>query len=116
MSRRLFRATASALVVAATSFVALAAPAGAAESGQAGPNDDITDVTGVEVGQVTNAAAHTGTTVVLMPNTATAGVDVRGGAAITRETDLLKPTNEVNKLNAVMLTGGGEYGLAAGPG
>jgi L-aminopeptidase/D-esterase-like protein len=88
----------------------------AAQSGTAGPNNDITDVPGITVGHETNDSAHTGTTVVFARNSGTGGVDVRGGAPITRETDLLKPTNEVQKLNAVMLTGGGEYGLAAGPG
>jgi putative pantetheine hydrolase len=114
----LLRARVAAPVVLALLLAGVAVPgtAHAAQSGSAGPNNDITDVAGIQVGQWTDPAAHTGTTVVYLPATGTAGVDVRGGAAITRETDLLKPTNEVNKLNAVMLTGGGEYGLAAGPG
>src|SRR3982751_1313578 len=93
-----------------------ASPATAAQSGTPGTNNDISDVTGLQVGQFTNEAAHTGTTVVYAPQTATAGIDVRGGSPITRETDVFKPTNEVQKTNAVMLTGGGEFGLAAGPG
>lgn len=112
------RATYAAPAALAILLTGIAPPgiAHAAQSGTAGPNNDITDVPGIQVGQWTDSAAHTGTTVVYLPGTGTAGVDVRGGAAITRETDLLKPTNEVNKLNAVMLSGGGEYGLAAGPG
>lgn len=90
--------------------------AAAAQSGGTGPNDDITDVTGIQVGNYTNTQAMTGTTVVYATNRATGGVDVRSGTPITRETDLLNPVNEVQHLNAVLLTGGGDYGLAAGPG
>ncbi len=105
-----------AALVAGTTIAILPSTAAAQQKGTPGLNNDITDVTGVLVGHVTNEEAHTGTTVVYVPDTATAGVDVRGGSAITRETDLLKPTNEVQKVNAILLTGGGEYGLAAGPG
>jgi len=93
-----------------------AAPASAAQAGTAGSNDDITDVGGITVGNYTNTTAMTGTTVVYATSRATAGVDVRSGTPITRETDLLSPVNEVQHLNAVLLTGGGDYGLAAGPG
>jgi len=105
-----------AALVAGTMAAGLPSTASAQQKGTPGLNNDITDVTGVLVGHVTNEEARTGTTVVYVPDTATAGVDVRGGSAITRETDLLKPTNEVQKVNAILLTGGGEYGLAAGPG
>jgi L-aminopeptidase/D-esterase-like protein len=107
-----------ALVGAATAVVnlLLAGPASAGQKGTAGLHDDITDVPGVEVGNYTNHTAMTGTTVVYFPNGGTAGYDVRSGAPITRETDLTAPTDEVQKVNAIMLTGGGDYGLSAAPG
>jgi L-aminopeptidase/D-esterase-like protein len=73
----------------------------------------ITDVPGIRVGQVqqTEAPYLTGTTVVYAPGTAVAGVDVRGGAPGTRETDLLDPVNSSPGVNAVVLTGGSAYGL-----
>ncbi|MGN5380561.1 P1 family peptidase [Streptomyces lasalocidi] len=55
----------------------------------------------------------TGTTVVLVPKGATGGVDVRGGGPGTHETDLLAPHNAVEKVHAVVLTGGSSYGLAS---
>lgn len=58
----------------------------------------------------------TGTTVVLAPDGAIGGVDVRGGGPGTRETDLLDPRNLVERVNAVVLTGGSAYGLAAADG
>jgi L-aminopeptidase/D-esterase-like protein len=58
----------------------------------------------------------TGTTVVLAPDGAVGGVDVRGGGPGTRETDLLDPRNLVERVNAVVLTGGSAYGLAAADG
>ena len=78
-----------------------------------GPHNAITDVPGVLVGQVERVDAPylTGTTVVHVPATAVAGVDVRGGAPGTRETDLLDPVNSNSGVNAVVLTGGSGYGL-----
>lgn len=78
-----------------------------------GPLNAITDVPGVLVGQVeqTEAPYLTGTTVVHLPGTAVAGVDVRGGAPGTRETDLLDPVNSNPGVNAIVLTGGSAYGL-----
>ncbi|WP_433169540.1 P1 family peptidase [Kribbella sp. CA-247076] len=78
-----------------------------------GPLNSITDVPGVLVGQVERVDAPylTGTTVVHVPGTAVAGVDVRGGAPGTRETDLLDPVNSNPGANAVVLTGGSAYGL-----
>src|SRR3712207_237164 len=58
----------------------------------------------------------TGTTVVVADGGAVGGVDVRGGAPGTRETDLLDPTAMVDRVNAVVLTGGSAYGLAAADG
>ncbi|MGD9705680.1 MAG: P1 family peptidase [Acidimicrobiia bacterium] len=78
----------------------------------------LTDVTGLLVGHHRRAGAGwlTGTTVVLAPSGATAGVDVRGGAPGTRETDLLHPENLVQQVHAVCLTGGSAFGLAAADG
>src|SRR5262245_106176 len=78
-----------------------------------GPHNAITDVPGVLVGQVERVDAPylTGTTVVYVPTTAVAGVDVRGGAPGTRETDLLSPVNSNGGVNAVVLTGGSAFGL-----
>ncbi len=81
---------------------------------RAGPFDAITDVPGIEVGSYDHN--YTGTTVVLAPKGAVGGVDVRGSAPGTRETDLLRPTNLVDKVDAVVLTGGSAYGLAAADG
>ncbi|GAA1674831.1 P1 family peptidase [Kribbella yunnanensis] len=80
---------------------------------QPGPHNAITDVPGVLVGQVERVDAPylTGTTVVYVPTTAVAGVDARGGAPGTRETDLLDPVNSNPGVNAVVLTGGSAYGL-----
>lgn len=82
----------------------------------------ITDVAGVSVGHVTarRRGWRTGTTVVVVAERpgegATAGVDVRGGAPGTRETDLLRPGNLVQHVHAICLTGGSAYGLAAADG
>lgn len=78
-----------------------------------GANNAITDVAGLEVGQVqsTRRPYLTGTTVVYAPETAVAGVDVRGSAPGTRETDLLSPINSNPGVNVVVLTGGSAYGL-----
>ena len=69
-------------------------------------NNTITDVPGIEVGQVQDDEALTGCTVILCRKGAVAGVDVRGGAPGTRETDLLNPSTMVQKVHAVMLAGG----------
>lgn len=78
----------------------------------------ITDVPGVLVGhhQRLGEGWATGTTVVLVPDGAVGAVDQRGGAPGTRETDLLKPENLVQRVNAVCLSGGSAYGLAAADG
>ncbi|MEU8222429.1 P1 family peptidase [Kribbella sp. NPDC048915] len=80
---------------------------------QPGPHNAITDVPGILVGQVerTDPPYLTGTTVVYTPGTAVAGVDVRGGAPGTRETDLLSPVNSNAGVNAIVLTGGSAFGL-----
>jgi L-aminopeptidase/D-esterase-like protein len=77
----------------------------------------ITDVTGVRVGHWSDPQAKTGCTVVLLPpGGAVAGVDVRGAAPGTRETDLLRPGCTVERVHAVLLTGGSAFGLAAADG
>ena len=76
----------------------------------------ITDVPGIEVGHAEDEEALTGCTVILCRKGAVAGVDVRGGAPGTRETDLLSPVNLVNRVHAVLLTGGSAYGLDAASG
>src|SRR3984893_17324893 len=79
-------------------------------------HDDITDVPGIRVGHDTDLEAGTGCTVILCDTPATGGVDVRGGAPATRETDLLRPMNLVDSVNAILLTGGSSFGLDAASG
>src|SRR6266516_1216669 len=79
-------------------------------------HDDITDIPGIRVGHDTNLAAGTGCTVILCDTPAVGGVDVRGGAPATRETDLLRPMHLVEEVHAVLLTGGSAYGLDAASG
>ena len=76
----------------------------------------ITDVRGIEVGHAQDEEALTGCTVILCRRGAVAGVDVRGGAPGTRETDLLNPVNLVEKVHAVVLAGGSAFGLEAASG
>ncbi len=76
----------------------------------------ITDVDGIKVGHFTDSRKPTGCTVILYERGAVAGVDVRGSAPGTRETDLLKPTNLVDKVNAIVLSGGSAFGLEAATG
>ncbi|HEY9151478.1 MAG TPA: P1 family peptidase [Anaerolineales bacterium] len=78
--------------------------------------DSITDVSGIEVGHAQNDNALTGCTVILCRKGAVAGVDVRGSAPGTRETDLLNPINLVEKVHAVVLAGGSAFGLDAASG
>lgn len=93
-------------------------------SSTVGPRNAITDVAGVLVGHhqeldadaTLGSGAATGCTVVRVPGGATAAVDVRGGGPGTRETDLLDPGHTVRQVNAVLLTGGSAYGLAAADG
>jgi L-aminopeptidase/D-esterase-like protein len=78
--------------------------------------DAITDVAGLSVGHFTHPQRATGCTVVLCPQGMVAGVDVRGGAPGTRETDLLQPRNTVDRVHAVLLSGGSAFGLDAAGG
>ena len=76
----------------------------------------ITDVPGLKVGQAQDVAVRTGVTVILPDERAVAACDVRGGAPGTRETDALAPENLVEAIDAVVLSGGSVYGLAAADG
>ncbi|WP_241068858.1 P1 family peptidase, partial [Achromobacter insuavis] len=76
----------------------------------------ITDVAGLKVGHYTDTRRPTGCTVIIAEAGATGGVDVRGAAPGTRETDLLNPVNMVEKVHAVMLAGGSAFGLEAATG
>jgi len=78
--------------------------------------DAITDVAGIEVGHFTDSRRPTGCTVVIARDGAVAGVDVRGAAPGTRETDLLHPSNLVDKVHAILLAGGSAWGLDAAGG
>ena len=79
-------------------------------------HDALTDVAGLSVGHFTLAGRATGCSVVLCPEGAVAGVDVRGGAPGTRETDLLQPENLIDRVHAILLTGGSAFGLDAAGG
>ncbi len=81
-------------------------------TGATNPAGAITDVPGIRVGQHTYPDASTGCTVVIADGGAVGGVDVRGGAPGTVETDLLDPVNTVQEVNAVVLSGGSAFGLA----
>lgn len=76
----------------------------------------ITDVSGIKVGHYTDKEAVTGCTVILCEQGAIGGVDVRGSAPGTRETDLLRPMNLVEKVQGVLLSGGSAFGLDAATG
>jgi L-aminopeptidase/D-esterase-like protein len=77
----------------------------------------ITDVAGITVGHATNREARTGCTVILCgAEGAVCGVDVRGAAPGTRETDLLDPSNLIERVHGVLLTGGSAFGLDAAAG
>ncbi|MFC4947430.1 P1 family peptidase [Pseudonocardia sp. GCM10023141] len=84
---------------------------------RAGPHNALTDVPGLRVGHAALGRGQTGTTVVLAPpDGAVGGVDVRGAAPGTRETDLLDPQNYAQRVHAVVFSGGSAYGLAAADG
>src|SRR5688572_9100713 len=80
------------------------------------PAGFITDIEGIQVGHFTDTRRPTGCTVVLCGEGAVAGVDVRGASPGTRETDLLDPVNKVDKVHAILLSGGSAFGLDAAAG
>ena len=73
--------------------------------------NNILDVKGIKVGQAQDLEGLTGCTVIICEKGATCGVDVRGGGPGTRETDLLDPINMIQKVHAVVLSGGSAFGL-----
>ena len=79
-------------------------------------NGTLTNVPGFMVGHWTDLEGATGCTVILCPPGTVGGVDVRGSAPGTRETDLLDPVNLVQQVDAILLAGGSAYGLAAADG
>jgi len=85
-------------------------------AGKTGPLNLITDVEGISVGQAHDVSARTGVTVILAQTPAVAAVDIRGGGPAGRETDVLRPENLVQEVDAIVLSGGSVYGLAAGDG
>lgn len=82
----------------------------------AGDAGSITRVAGIQVGHFTETRRPTGCTVVIAQDGAVGGVDVRGAAPGTRETDLLHPSNLVDQVHAIMLAGGSAWGLDAATG
>ena len=86
-------------------------PAQRATRRASGPHDAITDVAGIRVGHWTHRRWATGCTVVICAAGAVGGVDVRGAAPGTRETDLLRPGNLVEEIHAIVLSGGSAFGL-----
>lgn len=117
MDRRTFAKSLAGL--GAMPFAVNTASAGAAKEGKTMlelMGGSITDVPGIKLGHHTLTRRPTGCSVLLCEEGATAGVDVRGSAPGTRETDLLDPINFVQKVQAILLSGGSAYGLAAATG
>ncbi len=79
-------------------------------------NHTLTAIEGIQVGHATDVTAKTGCTVILAPEGATAGVDVRGAAPGTRETEAIRPGRLIQKAHAILLTGGSAFGLDAASG
>lgn len=77
------------------------------------PRNDLTDIAGLSVGAAQDVPAQTGTSIVLCERPFRAAVDVRGGGACTRETDVMNPAGLVETVDAIVLSGGSVYGLAA---
>jgi L-aminopeptidase/D-esterase-like protein len=96
--------------------LALLAAAGITTGAQGGGNKTLTAVPGIKVGHHTLAERPTGCTVILAEAGVTAGVDVRGSAPATRETDLLNPVNLVQIAHAIVLSGGSAFGLDSASG
>ncbi|WP_373999715.1 P1 family peptidase [Bdellovibrio bacteriovorus] len=78
-----------------------------------GPRNRITDVDSIRVGQAEDQKAWSGVSVILFDNPAVAAVDVRGGAPGTRDTDALNPSCLVDRVDAIVLSGGSVFGLGA---
>src|SRR5215470_8062152 len=119
MQRREFVQSIAGLMVAAGNR-AIATAQSFAQTSQADPISSsgltLTDVHGIKVGHFTSQQRPTGCTAVLCEAGAVAGVDVRGSAPGTRETDLLSPINTVQQIHAIMLSGGSAFGLETATG
>ena len=76
-------------------------------------NETITAIDGIKVAHATNISARTGCTVILCKSSPVAGVEGRGSASGTRETDAIRPENLVRKAHPMLLTGGSAFGLDA---
>ncbi|TKT74568.1 P1 family peptidase [Aquamicrobium sp. LC103] len=117
MDRRSFGK--GAVGLGAASFLANGAAASSSSDEDTVPplmGGSIVDVPGVKLGHHTLSSRPTGCTVLLCEEGAVAGVDVRGSAPGTRETDLLDPINAVQQVQAILLSGGSAYGLEAATG
>ncbi len=79
-------------------------------------NQTLTAINGIQVGYATDTTARTGCTVILCPEGATAGIDVRGAAPGSRETEAIRPGRLIQKVHAILLTGGSAFGLDAAGG
>lgn len=106
------RSTPRLLVATVAAAVAATGPV----VGTASPNATLTAVPGITVGHAVMDGRPTGCTVILTGQGAVAGVDVRGAAPGTRETDLLNPVNTVERVHAIVLAGGSAFGLDAASG
>jgi L-aminopeptidase/D-esterase-like protein len=108
-------AMAAMAAMAAVALMAFPVAACAQEEGEGSMRStgSITDVAGIEVGHHTLTERPTGCTVVLARNAAVGGVDVRGGAPGTRDTDMLDPVAWVEEIHGVVLSGGSLFGLDA---
>lgn len=116
MKRRTF--TQSMLALSAAPLLAYSTRATATTEPSSPPlmGGAIADVPAIKVGHHTLTCRSTGCTVILCEDGAVGGVDVRGSAPGTRETDLLNPTNAVQQVQAILLSGGSAYGLEAATG
>lgn len=119
MDRRTFTKSLGGLGIGLGALPMFANTAAAVAKGVSMPElmtGSIVDVPGIKLGHHTLTTRPTGCTVLLCEEGATAGVDVRGSAPGTRETDLLDPVNYVQKVQAILLSGGSAYGLDAASG
>src|SRR5581483_9671805 len=94
-----------------TTAIATAVAALLSAQPPAAVNNTLTSVDGVKVGHFTLSERPTGCTAIIVKDGTTGGVDVRGGAPGTRETDVLNPVNNVQIVNGISLSGGSAYGL-----
>lgn len=112
-SRREFLSSASGIVSVTGGLLSFESVTLAVPSSDSGC---LTDVEGIRVGHYTETRRPTGCTVILTEGGAVAGVDVRGSAPGTHETDLLSPLNTVEKIHAIVLSGGSAFGLETAAG